>query len=98
MRPLAAPVSYRCPFFALRVDGSRLFLVLVLVLVLSETVLVLLLESIMMYEPIFEYERRDAFRLSFDYVTSSCRFDAHSADPEDGEHGGGFIRVRVPQS
>ena len=67
-------------------------------LVLSETVLVLLLESIMMYEPIFEYERRDAFRLSFDYVPSSCRFDAHSADPEDGQRGGGFIRARVPQS
>ncbi len=43
------------------------------VLVLSETVLVLVLERVVINEPIFDHERLDVYRLSIDYVAFSYR-------------------------
>ena len=42
-------------------------------LVLSEAVLVLVLERALMTEPIFDHERLDVYRLSIDYVAFSYR-------------------------
>jgi len=47
-----------------------------LVLVLSETVLVLVLERMQMAESIFDHERLDVYRLAIEYVTSSYRIAA----------------------
>lgn len=44
-----------------------------LVLVLSETVLVLVLESAQVTEPFFDHERLDVYRPAIDYVASSYR-------------------------
>ena len=44
-----------------------------LVLVLSETVLVLVLEREQMTEQFFDHERLDVYRLAIEYVTSSYR-------------------------
>jgi len=44
-----------------------------LVLVLSDTVLVLVLESSQMTEPFFDHEGLDVYRLAIEYVASSYR-------------------------
>ena len=51
------------------ISGRFLFLVLVL----SETVLVLVLDWKKMNEPIFDHERLDVYRLAIDYVATSYR-------------------------
>jgi hypothetical protein len=58
-----------------------------LILVLSETVLVLVLERTMS-EPIFDHERLDVYRLSVDHVASSFLTDAYFPDAADEERRG----------
>jgi four helix bundle protein len=53
-----------------------------LVLVLSETVLVLVLEGTQMTEPIFDHERLDVYRLAIEYVASSYRIAKSLGGPE----------------
>jgi len=53
-----------------------------ILLVLSETVLVLVLDWKQMSEPIFDHERLDVYRLAIEYVATSYRLAKSLNGPE----------------
>ena len=71
MKPRAQnqPAKARRPFRAAELEFWNT--VAFIVLVLSETVLVLVIERIQMTEPIFDHERLDVYRLSIEYVANA---------------------------